>query len=139
MRLQRTGDNWSGLPAATRDQLEVMLAGRGGGTEMAEVIFASQLHFLRAADSEWCLEHVMPLLDWADLARARRTWHGFLAWVGSTSFPLMKVAPARPDLAQISAHLRGDRSRLRGRPEQTAGRDDGSIRLSSRSASRTAL
>ena len=77
---QAAGDNWTGLPTAARDQLEAMLAGEGGRTEMAEVIFASQLHFFRAADSEWCLDHVLPLLDWADPARARRTWDGFLAW-----------------------------------------------------------
>jgi hypothetical protein len=90
---QAAGDNWSGMPAATRDRLEAMLAGRGAGTEMVEVIFASQLHFFRAADFGWSLEHVLPLLDWADPARARRTWHGFLAW-------------GRPDSQLLAAGLR---------------------------------
>jgi hypothetical protein len=77
---QAVGDNWTGLPTVVRDQLGAMLGGEAGRTEMAEVIFASQLHFFHAADSEWCLEHVLPLLDWTDPARARRTWDGFLTW-----------------------------------------------------------
>jgi hypothetical protein len=74
------GETWSGLPAATREQLDLLLTGEDQRTAMAEVILASQVHFLFSADSGWCEENVLPLLDWADPARARRTWDGFLAW-----------------------------------------------------------
>jgi hypothetical protein len=99
---QAAGDNWSGLPTISRDQLEAMLAGGGGRTEMAEVIFASQIHFFRAADSEWCLENVLPLLDWADPARARRTWDGFLAW-GQPDSQLL-AAGLRDQYIQAATH-----------------------------------
>lgn len=47
---------------------------------MAEVILASKLHFFHRADSAWCQNHLLPLLDWADPGRARRAWDGFLTW-----------------------------------------------------------
>jgi Domain of unknown function (DUF4020)/SIR2-like domain len=87
------GDSWTGLPTAIRDQLEAMLTGSDDKTMMAQVVFASQLHFFRAADSSWCLVHVLPLLDWADPRRARRAWDGFLAW-------------GRPDAQLLAAGLR---------------------------------
>ena len=77
---QAAGDSWSGLPEAIREQVEAMLTGSDDKVAMAEIVFASQLHFFRAADSAWCLDHVLPLLDWAYPARARRTWDGFLMW-----------------------------------------------------------
>jgi hypothetical protein len=77
---QAAGDAWSGLSEDTREHLEAMLATNDGRGVIAEIIFASQLHFFRAADPGWCLDHVLPLLSWADTARAQRTWSGFLAW-----------------------------------------------------------
>jgi hypothetical protein len=47
---------------------------------MAEIILASKLHFFDAADRTWSDAHVLPLLDWADPSRARRTWDGYLRW-----------------------------------------------------------
>lgn len=85
---QSADDSWSGLPEATREQLGAMLTGSDDRVAMAEVVFASQVHFFRAADSDWCLDHVLPLLDWADPDRARRTWDGFLAW-GRFDDPLL--------------------------------------------------
>ena len=72
------GNSWSGLPDATREQLQTMLTGSDDRVVMAEIVFATQLHFFHAADLGWCLGHVLPLLDWAAPARARRTWDGFL-------------------------------------------------------------
>ena len=47
---------------------------------MAEVIFASQLYFFHGADQVRCLDTVLPLLNWENPVRARRTWDGFLSW-----------------------------------------------------------
>ena len=47
---------------------------------MAQVIFASNVHFFYNADREWCLRYVLPLLNWTHPTRARRAWEGFLTW-----------------------------------------------------------
>lgn len=72
------GDTWQGLPLALQDQLEVLLCGDDERAALAEVIYASQLHFFFSADRAWCDQWVLPLLDWADPECARRTWDGFL-------------------------------------------------------------
>jgi Domain of unknown function (DUF4020)/SIR2-like domain len=74
------GERWSGLSSGTRDQLEVLLTGDDERTALAEVIFASHLHFFFAADLDWCEDRVLPLLDWVEPVRARRSWDGFLLW-----------------------------------------------------------
>lgn len=74
------GDNWTGVPSETRDQLEVLLAGEDARTAMAEVVFSSQVLFFFGADRVWCEAHVLPLLEWSDPVRARRTWDGYLTW-----------------------------------------------------------
>jgi hypothetical protein len=81
-----------------RGQLEVLLAGGDDRVVMAEVIFAGQLRFFHGADRDWCQQRVLPLLDWADPVRARRTWEGFLA-KGQTTDQLLAMVPAdgRPD------------------------------------------
>ncbi len=73
---------WSGLTAEHRGALETMLTGSPGETRthMAEVICASRLHFMFAADPEWTTRNVMPLLDWSDPARAQRAWNSFTSW-----------------------------------------------------------
>ena len=76
---QAAGDDWNGLPQELRDQFGMMLTSDDDRGTMAEVIFAGQLHFFHNADRDWCLDHVLPLLDWANPERARRTWEGFLA------------------------------------------------------------
>ena len=65
------GDSWTGLPAATRAQLDVLLAGDDSRTAMAEVVLASQVFFFFGADRTWCEARVLPLLDWASPTRAR--------------------------------------------------------------------
>jgi hypothetical protein len=77
---QGAGDRWQGLPEALREPIEVMLATDDERGMMAEVTFASQLHFFHSADRAWCLSHILPLLDWVNPARAQRTWGGFLAF-----------------------------------------------------------
>lgn len=77
---REAGDSWMGLPTGVRHQLEVLLGGDDNRTAAAEVIFASQLHFFYGADRDWSERNVLPLLDWADPVRARRTWDGFLSW-----------------------------------------------------------
>lgn len=73
---------WSGLAEEHRKAFETMLAGTSGEsrTQMAEVICASRLHFLFAADQGWTVQNVMPLLDWTDPLRARRAWNSFTGW-----------------------------------------------------------
>jgi len=77
---REAGDQWTGLPPQTRTHLEILLASDDVRSAMAEVIFASQLLFYFGADRQWCQDHVLPLLDWVDAARARRAWDGYLTW-----------------------------------------------------------
>lgn len=74
------GEAWSGIPRAAREQLDVMLDGTASRNALAEVVLASQVHFLFATDREWCQQAILPLLDWEDSERARRTWDGYLSW-----------------------------------------------------------
>jgi hypothetical protein len=74
------GDKWAGIETETRAQLEVMLVGKDARSAMAEVIFSSEVLFFFGADRVWCEAHILPLLDWADPVRARRTWDGYLIW-----------------------------------------------------------
>ncbi len=73
---------WSGLTEEHREAFETMLAGPPGEsrTQTAEVICASRLHFLFAADADWTIQNVMPLLDWSHPPRARRAWSSFTGW-----------------------------------------------------------
>lgn len=73
---------WSGLTEEHRNALKTMLSGlpEQARTQMAEIICVSRLHFLSAADADWTTENVMPLLDWSDPVRARRSWNSFASW-----------------------------------------------------------
>lgn len=73
---------WSGLTQEHRDAFGSMLDGRAdeARTQMVEVICASRMHFLFAADSDWTVEHVLPIFDWSDPGRARRAWSSFTSW-----------------------------------------------------------
>lgn len=74
------GDQWTGIPGEVRTQLETLLSADDPHSTLVEVVFASQVHFLAGADRRWCEAHVLPLLDWANTTRARRTWDGYLIW-----------------------------------------------------------
>ena len=74
------GDQWAGLPSDTRAHLEALLNGDDVRSAMAEVILVSQLLFFFGADRQWCLDNVLPLLDWENATRAHRTWDGYLTW-----------------------------------------------------------
>ncbi|MEV5898330.1 hypothetical protein [Nonomuraea fuscirosea] len=74
------GDQWTGIPSGIRAQLEVLLSADDPRSALVEVVFASQVRFFSGADRRWCEAHVLPLLDWANTTRARRTWDGYLIW-----------------------------------------------------------
>lgn len=74
------GEDWSGLSAATGQQLQALLAGDDDKTALVEVMLASQVHFFFAADRDWCEHWLLPVLDWTDAKRAHRAWDGFLFW-----------------------------------------------------------
>lgn len=80
-RMSVAGDEWIGLPPATRERFEQLLDGDGHNASLARVVFASQVHFLVSADRAWTEGNVVPLFDWAANAdRASQAWHGFLTW-----------------------------------------------------------
>jgi hypothetical protein len=85
------GDNWTGLASETRAQLEVMLGYDDARRAFAEVVLSSQVRFFFGADRVWSEEHILPLLDWADPVRARRTWDGYLIG-GRWNDQLLKAA-----------------------------------------------
>jgi len=72
------GDNWTGLPPETRAELEGMLGCDDARCALAEVVLSSRVLLLFGADRAWSEAHILPLLDWADPVRARRTWDGHL-------------------------------------------------------------
>jgi hypothetical protein len=84
------GDSWLGIPEPWREELEGLLAGSDDRTSAAEVVLASQVQFFHAADRAWCERAILPLLDWSDAARARRTWDGFVMW-GRWNDDLLRV------------------------------------------------
>ena len=75
---RQAGDSWTGMSPETRTHLDGLLTGGDERTTMAEIIFAAQVLFFHLADRHWSEARVLPLLDWADPVRARRTWDGFL-------------------------------------------------------------
>lgn len=74
------GDGWTGLPSEIQAQLEVMLGCDDPRCALAEVVLSSQILLFFGADRVWSEAHILPLLDWADPIRARRTWDGYLMW-----------------------------------------------------------
>jgi hypothetical protein len=74
------GDSWGGIPPETQSELQALLEGDDERTALAAVVLASQLHFYFTADSEWCQDWILPLLDWTNPMKARRAWDGFLIW-----------------------------------------------------------
>jgi len=50
-------------------------------TQMARVIFASQLHFFYNINPEWTRQNLIPFFNWSkDKTIAEQVWHGFLFW-----------------------------------------------------------
>jgi hypothetical protein len=105
------GDEWVGIPHDTRCALETLLDRTNARTDLAEVVLASQVHFFFAADSDWCGAHILPLLDWNDPARAKRTWDGYLSW-GRWSERLLGAGLLDEYLAAV-AHIGEFQSELR--------------------------
>ncbi len=72
------GDDWQGIPADSRAALDAMIGAEDEHGQLAEVMLASNLHFLHAADASWCEQHLLCRLRWEDPDRALRNWQGFL-------------------------------------------------------------
>lgn len=63
------------------------------------------------ADQRWCQDNVIPLLDWADPGRARRTWDGFLYW-GRWNGQLLSIGLLTQYL-ETAGHIHEFREELR--------------------------
>jgi hypothetical protein len=72
------GDEWQGIPSDVRAALDAMIDAGDEHGRLAEVVLASKLHFLHAADTSWCEQHLLRHLRWDDPDRAVRNWQGFL-------------------------------------------------------------
>lgn len=80
-RMSAAGGQWHGLPDDGRVRCDALLGGTGPNTQLAHIIFASQVHFLFSADRAWTEMAVVPLFDWEkDAIRAGHAWEGFLFW-----------------------------------------------------------
>jgi len=80
-RMERAGEDWTGLPEAQRNRFEALLGGGSDNAVMAAIALASQVDFLFHADRGWTEAHILPRFDWtADPARAAQAWDGFLTW-----------------------------------------------------------
>jgi hypothetical protein len=73
-------DDWGGLSDETKSAFDDLLGEDASRSAMAEVVVASQIHFLFRADREFAVEVVLPLLQWNNSTRAVRAWDGFLVW-----------------------------------------------------------
>jgi len=73
-------EEWDGISDETRAAFDELLGEATPRSAMAQVIVASQIHFLWRSDRDFAQEKVLPLLQWNDAARAVRTWDGFLVW-----------------------------------------------------------
>ena len=76
----RASEQWTGLTPELREPIDQLLKSDGRTGTLARVFLVSQLHFWHGADRPWCLQEVLPLLNWADPDRARTMWTGFLSW-----------------------------------------------------------
>jgi hypothetical protein len=118
------GEGWSGLSSELREGIEPLFVQESYEKQLVEVLMASQTLFYFAADRVWCLEYVLPLLDWSNAGRAQRAWQGFLtcgrwgdqllaagllkqfmaAAVHADDFPQVSVVPFR---SRLIGHLAG--------------------------------
>ena len=72
---------WVRLSEPTEIALSEMIRDATTKGIMARTVFASQLHFLFAADEDWAIRNALPLLDFdRDQPDATRCWDGFLTW-----------------------------------------------------------
>jgi hypothetical protein len=103
-------DNWTGLDTESRGAIDELLRRADVHGAFAQVIIASQLHFFFAADRGWCQTNVLPLLDWGNPERARRTWDGFLFW-GRWTDQLLEAGLLRHYL-DTARHIDGFRDEI---------------------------
>lgn len=73
------GDGWSGLPEPDREFLGEALADGTKRGAYALTQIGGRLHFLDAADEEWCRARVLPLRDWGAVRVAEPFWWGVLS------------------------------------------------------------
>jgi hypothetical protein len=83
----------------------------GASGHLASLRWGEAVLFFYSADRSWCQQWVLPLLDWTDPVRARRTWDGFLLW-GRPSDQLLTAGLLNQYLAAI-AHIGEFRDELR--------------------------
>ncbi|MFI9486954.1 SIR2 family protein [Promicromonospora sp. NPDC052451] len=79
-RWAAAGDNWRGLPLEDRAFLDHALADRTQRGAYALTQIAGRLHFLDAADSDWCRSQLLPLGDWNEAFVAEPYWWGVLSF-----------------------------------------------------------
>ncbi|WP_454857513.1 SIR2 family protein [Promicromonospora soli] len=79
-RWAAAGDDWRGLPPADREFLDQALADRTRRGASALTRIAGRLHFLDAADSNWCRSQLLPLGDWGEALVAEPYWWGVLSF-----------------------------------------------------------
>lgn len=72
-------DAWRGIGGRDREFLQGALQDRTERGSLALTQMASRLHFLDAADSSWCREHLLPFRDWSDPLTAEPFWWGVLS------------------------------------------------------------
>ncbi|MFD2025769.1 SIR2 family protein [Promicromonospora aerolata] len=79
-RWAAAGDNWHGLPPEDREFLDKALTDRTQRGAYALTQMAGRLHFLDAADADWCRSQLLPLGDWSDPLVAEPYWWGVLSF-----------------------------------------------------------
>ena len=73
------GDRWTGLPANICSDLSSVVSEKSESAGLAQVVFASRLHFLFYLDPTFAQSQILPLLDWkSDNSRAEQCWCGYL-------------------------------------------------------------
>jgi hypothetical protein len=111
IRMTGARDDWHGLSENQRNRFDTLLGGAGHNAAIARVVFASQVHFLFAADRGWTETHIVPLFDWdADPERGAQAWSGFLA---SGRWNAVLFERMQPFVIQTFSHMNdlGDEKR----------------------------
>ena len=65
-------DGWAGLSDETKGAFDQLLGEPDSRSVTAEVVVASQVHFLFRADRDWARVKILPLLEWTNAERASR-------------------------------------------------------------------
>ena len=86
---QRAGENWQGIPMSLKSKIVEAVHGKNRIKVYARIALTPWIGFFFAWDREFCVEHLLPLLDWKrDPIVAQQSWSVLLNYKRGTSVEL---------------------------------------------------